>query len=90
MSWESVKATIDDKDWVVSKKSSDSSITWSFPFLSGIEEGGKFKSGGKTYTAITVEDVADRNEEILVTTTGVNDGKSKARGNRDNPSEQEV
>ena len=74
---------MDDKDWVVSKKSSDSSITWSFPFSSGIDEGGKFKSGGKTYTAITVEDVADRNEEILVTTTGVNDGKSKARRTED-------
>ena len=34
MAWENVKATIDEKDWVVSKKSSDSYIEWSFPFAS--------------------------------------------------------
>ena len=90
MSWEQVKATIDDTDWVVSKKLSDGNIVWCFPFASEIDEGGKFKSGGKTHTAISVENVADRNEEIIVLTKGVNDGKSKARGTEDKTGGEDV
>ncbi len=87
MAWENVKATIDDKDWVVSKKSSDSYIEWSFPFASGIEENGKFKSGGKTYTALTATDIAQRGEVVLVKTAGDKDVKSKKRGTEDNSGE---
>jgi len=87
MAWENVKATIDDKDWVVAKKSSDSYIEWSFPFASEIEEGGKFKSRGKTYTALTATDIAQRGEVVLVKTAGDKDVKSKKRGTEDNSGE---
>jgi len=87
MAWEYVKATVNDKDWVIAKKLSDPYIEWSFPFASQIEEGGDFKSGGKTYTALTATDIAQRGEVVLVKTAGDKDVKSKKRGTEDNSGE---
>ena len=90
MAWETVKATIEETDWVVSKKSSNSVIEWSFPFASGIEEGGKFKSGGKEYIALTATDVAHRGEVVLVQTTGDKYVKSKKRRTEDSSGQEDV
>ena len=57
---------------------------------SGLEEGGKFKCGGKTYTAASVHDVAQRGEELLVETKESASGKSKARGTDDSSGGEEV
>jgi len=90
MAWDNVKATVNDKDWVVSKKSSDSGIEWSFPFASGIEEGGKFISRDKEYIALTATDVAQRGEVVLVQTTGDKYVKSKKRRTEDSSGQENI
>ncbi len=83
MAWETVEVTVNGSSLSASMKAGDGVIEWAIPFSSGLEEGGGFECGGKSYTAITCEDVAQRGEVLLITTQGVKNDKSKARRAKD-------
>ena len=90
MAWEQVEIDVGGKKYSGHMMIGDDATIFNIPPASGLEEGGKFKCGGKTYTAASVHDVAQRGEELLVETKEKSDGKSKARGNNPEPSGEEI
>lgn len=90
MSWEQVEVEVDGKKYAGHMMVSEEAIIFNIPPSSELAEGGKFKCGGKTYTAASVHDIAQRGEELLVETKEKSDGKSKARGDDDNAGGEEV
>ena len=90
MSWDSVEIEVGGKTFSGHIMIGDETTIFNIPPSSGLEEGGKFKCGGKTYTAASVHDVAQRGEELLVETKETASGKSKARGTDDSSGGEEV
>ena len=90
MSWEQVEIQVGGKKFSGHVMIGDEATVFNIPPASGLEEGGKFKCGGKTYTAASVHDVAQRGEELLVETKESASGKSKARGTDDSSGGEEV
>lgn len=90
MSWEQVEIEVGSKKFAGHMMIGDDVTIFNIPPASELEVGGKFKVGGKTYTAASVYDVAQRGEELLVETKETASGKSKARGDDDNSGGEEV
>lgn len=90
MSWQDVEIEVGGKKYAGHMMIGEDVTIFNIPPSSGLEEGGKFKCGGKTYTAASVHDVAQRGEELLVETKEKADGKSKARGDDDNSGGEEI
>ena len=90
MSWEQVEIEVGGQTFSGHVMIGDEATVFNIPPASGLEEGGKFKCGGKTYTAASVHDVAQRGEELLVETKESASGKSKARGTDDSSGGEEV
>ena len=90
MSWEQVEIEVGGKKFSGHVMIGDEATVFNIPPASGLEEGGKFKCGGKTYTAASVHDVAQRGEELLVETKESASGKSKARGTDDSSGGEEL
>ena len=90
MSWDQVEIEVGGKTFSGHVMIGDEATVFNIPPSSGLEEGGKFKCGGKTYTAASVHDVAQRGEELLVETKETASGKSKARGTDDSSGGEEV
>ena len=91
MSWESVDIEVGSKSYSGHVMSDGEKTIFNIPPASELEVGGKFKCGGKSFTAVGVHDVAQRGEELLVETKEVySGGKSKARRNDDNSGGEEV
>ena len=90
MSWEDVEIEVGGKKFAGHMMIGDDATIFNIPPASELEEGGKFKCGGKTYTAASVHDVAQRGEELLVETKEKADGKSKARRVDDSSGGEEV
>ena len=83
MAWSSVDVKIKGKNWGAMMKSSDSAVEFSVSCACKIKAGDAIECGGKSFTAVDVTDVAQRGETFLVTTEGMSDDKSKARGSSD-------
>ena len=90
MSWELVEVTINDKSWLAHKKSTDSGLEWTVPVASGLDVGGTFKCGGKSYTADSCVDVAKRGEVFIVATQETKNVKSKTRRAKDSSGEEDT
>jgi len=90
MSWELVEVSIEGKSWLAHKKSTDSGLEWTVPVASGLDVGGAFECGGKTYTADSCVDVAQRGEVIIVSTQETKDVKSKARRAKGSSGEEDT
>tara|TARA_B100000212_G_scaffold311633_1_gene263453 strand:+ start:258 stop:536 length:279 start_codon:yes stop_codon:yes gene_type:complete len=90
MSWQDVEIEVGGKTYTGHMMIGDDVTIFNIPPASELEVGGKFKCGGKTYTAASVHDVAQRGEELLVETKETASGKSKARGTDDNSGGEEV
>jgi|TARA_R100000455_G_C6273261_1_gene130647 hypothetical protein len=90
MAWEQVEIEVGGKKFSGHMMIGDDATIFNIPPASELEEGGKFKVGGKTYTAASVHDVAQRGEELLVETKETGSGKSKTRGNDDSSGGEEV
>ena len=90
MSWQDVEIEIGGKKFAGHMMIGDDATIFNIPPASELEAGGKFKCGGKTYTADSVHDVAQRGEELLVETKEKSDGKSKARRDDDSSGGEEV
>ena len=91
MSWESVDIEVGGKSYSGHVMSDGEQTIFNIPPASELEVGGKFKCGGKSFTAVSVHDVAQRGEELLVETKEMySGGKPKARRNDDNSGGEEV
>lgn len=90
MAWEQVEVEVGGKKFAGHMRAGEDITIFNIPPASELEVGGKFKCGGKTYTAASVNDIAQRGEELLVETKEKADGKSKARGNDDNSGGEEI
>ena len=90
MSWEQVEVEVGGKKFSGHMMTGEDVTIFNIPPASELEVGGKFKCGGKTYTAASVHDIAQRGEELLVETKEKQDGKSKARGTDDNSGAEEI
>ena len=90
MSWELVEVSIEGKSWLAHKKSTDSGLEWTVPVASGLDVGGTFKCGGKTYTADSCVDVAQRGEVVIVSTQETKNVKSKTRRAKDSSGEEDT
>ena len=90
MAWETVEVSVNGSSLSAFIKAGDGVIEWTIPFSSGLEEGGSFDCHGKSYTAMTCVDVAQRGEVLLVTTQGDKNVKSKARRTRDSSGGEEA
>ena len=90
MAWETVEVSVNGSTLSASVKSAGDALEWTIPATSELEAGGSFECEGKSYTAITCEDVAQRGEVLLVTTQGDKNVKSKARRARDSSGGDEV
>jgi len=90
MAWEQVEVEVGGKTFAGHMMTGEDVAIFNIPPASGLVVGGKFKCGGKTYTAESVHDVAQRGEELLVETKEKSDGKSKARRDGDNSGGEEV
>ena len=84
MSWQQVEIEVGGKKYAGHMMIGDDATIFNIPPASELEVGGKFKCGGKTYTAESVHDVAQRGEELLVETKERVHGKSKTGGDDDN------
>jgi len=91
MSWEAVDIEVGGKSYSGHVMSDGEQTIFNIPPASELEVGGKFKCGGKSFTAVSVHDVAQRGEELLVETKEVySGGKSKARRIDDSSGGEEV
>ena len=90
MTWQDVEIGVGGKKFAGHMMIGDDATIFNIPPASELEEGGKFKCGGKTYTAASVHDVAQRGEELLVETKEKADGKSKARRDDDSSGGEEI
>lgn len=90
MSWVDVEIEVGGKTFNGHMMSSEDATIFNIPPASELAVGGKFKCSGQTYTAATVNDVAQRGEELLVEAKEKADVKSKARGTRDSSGGEEV
>ena len=90
MSWEQVEIEVGGKKFAGHMMIGEDVAVFNIPPASELEVGGKFKCGGKTYTAASIHDVAQRGEELLVETKETGSGKSKARGVDDNTGAEEI
>lgn len=90
MSWEQVEIEVGGKKFAGHMMIGEDVAVFNIPPASELEVGGKFKCGGKTYTAASIHDVAQRGEELLVETKETGSGKSKARGVDDNAGAEEI
>jgi hypothetical protein len=90
MSWVDVEIEVGGKTFNGQMKSSEDATIFNIPPASELKADGKFKCGGQTYTAASVNDVAQRGEELLVEAKEKEDVKSKARGTRDSSGGEEV
>jgi hypothetical protein len=90
MAWEQVEIEVGGKKFAGHMMIGDDATIFNIPPASELEVGGKFKCGGKTYTAASVHDIAQRGEELLVETKEKADGKSKARGDDDSSGGEEI
>ena len=91
MSWEVVDIEVGGKSYSGHVMSDGERTIFNVPPVSELEVGGKFKCGGKSFTAVIVHDVAQRGEELLVETKEVyGGGQSKKRGNPDSSGGEEV
>jgi len=84
MAWLSVEIEVDGSTfsgWVKSNSQCD----FVMGFSSGLEVGNHFKAGGKSYIAESVINVANRNEELLISGKEITNAKPKARGTGGKP-----
>ena len=91
MSWEVVDIEVGGKSYSGHVMSDGERTIFNVPPVSELEVGGKFKCGGKSFTAVSVHDVAQRGEELLVETKEVyGGGQSKKRGTPDSSGGDEI
>ena len=90
MAWETVEVSVNGSSLSASMKAGDGVIEWAISFSSGLEEGGSFDCNGKSYTAMTCVDIAQRGEVLEVTTQGDKNVKSKTRRAKDSSGEEGV
>lgn len=84
MAWLSVEIEVDGSTlsgWAKSNSQCD----FVMDFSSALEVGSYFKVGGKSYIAESVINVANRNEELLISGKEVTNAKPKARGTGGKP-----
>jgi len=79
MAWLSVEIEVDGSTFTGWAKS-NSQCDFVMGFSSALEVGSYFKVGGKSYIAESVINVANRNEELLISGKEVTNVKPKARG----------
>lgn len=75
MAWDAVTVQMDQSTYPSHQKG----LTFSIPFSSGLEVGSSFKAGGNEYEALSVTNVAKRDETLLVEAKEVKNDKPKAR-----------
>lgn len=77
MAWDAVTVQVDQSTYPSHRKG----LTFSIPFSSGLEVGSSFKAGESEYKALSVTNVAKRDETLLVEAKEVKNDKPKARRN---------
>ena len=78
MSWLSVEIEVDGSTlsgWAKSNSQDEFAVA----FSCGLEVGGHFKAGGKSYIAETVTDVSGRGEQLLIGGKEVKHDKPKSK-----------
>ena len=84
MAWLSVEIEVDGSTFTGWAKS-NSQCDFVMGFSSALEVGSYFKVGGKSYIAESVINVANRNEELLISGKEITNAKPKARGTGGKP-----
>ena len=84
MAWLSVEIEVDGSTFAGWAKS-NSQCDFVMGFYSALEVGDHFKVGGKSYIAESVINVANRNEELLISGKELTNVKPKARGTGGKP-----
>jgi hypothetical protein len=79
MAWLSVEIEVDGSTFSGWAKS-NSQCDFVMGFSPALEVGGHFKVKGKSYIAESVINVANRNEELLISGKEITNAKPKARG----------
>ena len=83
MAWHSVDVKIKNKTWGAMIRSSESVVEFSVSAACKVKAGDAVEFGGEAHKVISIEDIAQRGETLVLTCEGKSDDKSKAGGASD-------
>tara|TARA_R110000851_G_scaffold233493_2_gene386073 strand:+ start:2819 stop:3109 length:291 start_codon:yes stop_codon:yes gene_type:complete len=75
MAWVRVKVKTDKTEYIGFQRGDEFSV----PFASDLKVGDSFKVGSKEHKILSVEDIAQRGEELLVETKEISIGKNSTK-----------